>query len=57
MASIRHEDKLDGSSNVNNWKAVLVAILEENDIDHYVTSVVEELSSNVGRTTYKKNHL
>ena len=30
-------------------------ILEENDIDHYVTSVVEEPSSNARRTLYKKN--
>ena len=32
-----------------------MAILEENDIDRYVTSVVEEPSSNAGRTAYKKN--
>ena len=55
MASIRVEDRLDGSSNFNNWKARVMAILEENDIDHNVTSVVEEPSSNAGRTTYKKN--
>ena len=32
-----------------------MAIHEGKDIDHYVTSVVEEPSSNAGRTTYKKN--
>ena len=54
-ASIRPEDKLDGSSNFNNWKTRLMAILEENDLDHYVTSVVEEPTSNAGRTAYKRN--
>ena len=55
METIRPEDRLDGSSNFNKWEERLMAILEENDIDHYVTSVVEEPSSNAGRTTYKKN--
>ena len=32
-----------------------MAILEENDLDHYVTSVVEEPTTNAGRTTYKRN--
>ena len=55
MASIRAEDRLDGSSNFNNWKARVMAILEENDIDHYVTNVVEEPSTNAGRTAFKRN--
>ena len=55
MASIRVEDRLDGSSNFNNWKSSVMEILEVNDIDHYVTSVVEDPSSNVGRTAFKKN--
>ena len=46
MASIRVEDRLDGSSNFNNWKLRVMEILEEKDIDHYVTSVVEDPSSN-----------
>ena len=32
-----------------------MAILKENDIDHYMTSAVEEPTSNVGRTTFKRN--
>jgi len=54
-AIIRPEDKLDGSSNFNNWKERLMAILEENDIDHYMTSVVEESTTNVGMIAYKRN--
>ena len=57
MASIRDEDKLDGSSNFNNWKARVMAILEENDIDRYMTNVVEEPSSNAGRTAFKNNQV
>ena len=55
MASIKAKDRLDGSSNFNNWIERVMEILEENGIDHYVTNVVEEPSSNVGRNAYKKN--
>ena len=54
-ASIRPKDSLNGSSNFNNWKARLMAILEENELDHYVTSVLEEPTRNFGRTAYKRN--
>jgi hypothetical protein len=46
---------LDGSSNFNNWKARVIAILEENDLDNYVTIIVEEPTSNVGRASFKRN--
>ena len=55
MASIRTEDRLDGSSNFNNWKARVIAILEEHDLDHYVTSIMAEPTSNVGRASFKRN--
>jgi hypothetical protein len=42
MASIKSEDRLDGSSNFNNWKARVIVILEEHNIYHYVTTVVAE---------------
>ena len=54
-STIRPKDRLDGSFNFNNWKARLTAILEENNIDHYVTSVVEEPTSHAGRTAFKRN--
>ena len=40
--SIKLEDRVDGSSNFNNWKSRIIAILEEKSLDHYITSVVEE---------------
>ena len=55
MASFRAEDRLDGSSKFNNWKERVMEILEENDIDHYVTNVVEEPSTNSGRIAFKRN--
>ena len=57
MASIQVEDGLDGSSNFNNWKAGVMVILEENDIDHYVTTVVAKPTTNVGRTVFKRNQV
>ena len=55
MASIKAEERMDGSSNFNNWKERVMEILEGNDIDHHVTNVVEEPSSNAGRTAFKRN--
>lgn len=55
MASIRTEDRLDGSSNFNNWKARVIVILEENDLDQYVTTVVAEPTSSAGRASFKRN--
>ena len=43
MTSIRSEDRLEGSSNFNNWKARIIAILEEKDLDQYVIIEVVEL--------------
>ena len=55
MSSIRTEDNLDGSSNFNNYNAIVIAILEENDIDHYVTTVVAEPTTSAGRIVFKRN--
>ena len=55
MASIRTEDRLDGSSDFNNWKARVIAILEEHDLDHYVTTVVAKPTSSAGRASFKRN--
>ena len=56
MATIgfKPEEKLYGSANFNSWKARLIAILEENDLDDNVLNVIEEPTSNVGRLAYKR---
>jgi hypothetical protein len=53
--SVRPEDKLEGASNFNVSKARVLNILEEYDLDNFVTSTVEEPTSNAERTTFKKN--
>lgn len=53
--SVRTEDRLEGVSSFNMWKARILNILEEHDLDHFVTNVVEEPTSNAGRTAFKKN--
>ena len=55
MTSIRFEDRLEGSSNFNNWKASIIAILEEHDLDQYVVAEVAEPTSTVGRASFKRN--
>lgn len=55
MDSVRFEDRLEGETNFNSWKARVMNLLEENDLDGYVTSVVAEPLDDVGKTTYKSN--
>ena len=50
----RREEKLQGSTNYNSWKARLTAILEENNLDDIVFNVNEEPTSNARRLAYKK---
>ena len=53
--SVRPEDRLEGASNFNVWKARVLNILEEHDLDNFVFNAVEEPTTNAGRTTFKKN--
>ena len=46
------EEKLQGLANYNSWKARLIAILEENDLDDIMFNVTEEPTSNAGRLAY-----
>lgn len=53
--SVKPQDMLEGASNFNIWKARILNILEEYDLDNFVTSVVEEPTTNAGRYAFKKN--
>ena len=53
---VKPEEKLQGSTNYNSWKARLTAILEENELDDIVFNVTEEPTSNAGRLAYNKKH-
>ena len=50
----RPEEKLEGSTNSNSWKAKLTTILDENDLDELVFNTIEEPTSSVGRIAFKK---
>ena len=54
-SSLRPEHVLEGASNFSSWKTRILTFLEEHELDHFVTSVVEEPSSNVGRAAFKRN--
>lgn len=55
MTSMKPEDRIDGAPNFYTSKDRFINILEEHDIDGYVTIVIEDPSSNVGKTNFKKN--
>ena len=56
MASIP-EYLLQGTSNFNTWKARVIKILKEHDLDSFVTIVIEEPNTIARRTNYKNNQL
>ena len=46
---------LEGASNFNVWNLRVMNILQEHELDQFVTSVVEEPTSNAGRTAFRRN--
>ena len=52
---VKAKDRLEGSSNFNVWKVRIMNILEEYDLDHFVTTIVEEPTTTAGRANFKKN--
>ena len=57
MSSIsgRPEDRLEGTSNFNVWKARVLNILEEHDLDNFVFNTVKEPTTNAEKTAFNKN--
>jgi hypothetical protein len=53
-SSVKEEDRLEGVSNFNAWKARVFNILEESDLDELVTRVMEEPTTNARRAADKK---
>jgi hypothetical protein len=51
----RAEDRLEGAANFNVWKLRITNILQEHDLEQYVTMVVEEPTNNAGRVAFKKS--
>jgi hypothetical protein len=53
--SVRAEDKLEGVANFNVWKLRITNILQEHDLEQYVTTVVQEPTTNAGRAAFRKS--
>jgi hypothetical protein len=53
--SVRAEDRLEGATNFNVWKLRITNILQEHDLEQYVTTVVEEPTNNAGRAAFRKS--
>jgi hypothetical protein len=53
--SVRAEDRLKGATNFNLWKIRITNILQEHDLEQYVTTVVEEPTNNAGRMNFRKS--
>jgi hypothetical protein len=51
---VRAKDRLEGATNFNVWKLCITNILQEHDLEKYVTTVVEEPTNNAGRMTFRK---
>jgi hypothetical protein len=52
---VRAEDRLEGVANFNVWKLRITNILQEHDLEQYVTTMVEEPGTNAGRTIFRKS--
>jgi hypothetical protein len=53
--SVRAEDRLEGASNFNVWKLWISNILQEHELEQFVTSVIEEPTTNAGRAAFRKS--
>jgi hypothetical protein len=53
--SVRAEDRLEGATNFNVWKICIINILQEHDLEKYVTIVVEEPMNNARRMAFRKS--
>ena len=49
------EDKLGGVHNFRAWKYRISLILEEKDLNHYISEEVTELEGDEDKATHKKN--
>jgi hypothetical protein len=52
---LRAEDRLEGATNFNVWKLRITNILQEHDLEQYVTTMVEEPTTNAGRVAFRKS--
>ena len=53
--SVRAEARFEGATNFNVWKLRITNILQEHDLEQYVTTVVEEPTNNERRVACRKS--
>jgi hypothetical protein len=53
--SVRAEEWLEGATSFNVWKLHITNILQEHDLEQYVTTMVEETTNNARRMTFRKS--
>ena len=53
VTSLRVEDKFDGTPNFRSWKAKILFILEENEIDVHVKRVSPKPIDDEGKAKHK----
>jgi len=53
--SVRSEDRLEGASNFSVWKLRIMNVLQELELEQFVTTVMEEPATNAGRAAFRKN--
>jgi hypothetical protein len=53
--SVRIENRLEGALSFNVWKSRTLNIMEEYDLENFVTNTIEEPTSNAGSISFKKN--
>jgi len=52
--SVKAEDRLVGAANFNAWKYRIINILEENDLEDFISREIEEPTTNTARAAYKR---
>ena len=55
VTTLRFEDILEGAFNFKSQKATVLNLLEENDLDDYVSRVVPKSTDDNGKVANKKN--
>ena len=53
--SVRVKDRLEGATNFNVWNLCITNILQEHDLEKYVTTMVEEPMNNARRVAFRKS--
>ncbi len=55
--SMRIEERLDGVSNFNSWKAILLFIMEDSDLESHLQNDPPEAGDEENKAKYKKEEL